>query len=186
LEQASALGAQTVPLGAPLANTQAFVVDARGNEQPVGIPGELWLAGAGVTQGYLNRPVLTAERFTTFRGAKVYRTGDRVRRLADGTLEFLGRADDLDSLLLVEPVRRAEDLVARDQRVERATQRVDVEWPDDAPRSRHVVRRARRRRVVHEPEQLLRERRRQHHGLVARGREGRGLSRGSLVRHGIS
>jgi acyl carrier protein len=83
-----------VPLGAPLANTQAFVVDALGNEQPVGIPGELWLAGAGVTQGYLNRPVLTAERFTTFRGAKVYRTGDRVRRLADGTLEFLGRADD--------------------------------------------------------------------------------------------
>src|SRR6478752_5153195 len=48
LEQASALGAQTVPLGAPLANTQAFVVDAHGNEQPVGIPGELWLAGAGV------------------------------------------------------------------------------------------------------------------------------------------
>jgi acyl carrier protein len=94
LDAASALGAQTVPLGAPLANTQAFVVDAQGHEQPVGIPGELWLAGAGVTQGYLNRPVLTAERFTTFRGARVYRTGDRVRRLADGTLEFLGRADD--------------------------------------------------------------------------------------------
>jgi acyl-coenzyme A synthetase/AMP-(fatty) acid ligase/acyl carrier protein len=94
LATASALGAQTVPLGRPLANTQAFVVDTYGNEQPVGIPGELWLGGTGVTQGYLNRPVLTAERFTTFRGAKVYRTGDRVRRLADGTLEFLGRADD--------------------------------------------------------------------------------------------
>jgi amino acid adenylation domain-containing protein len=94
LDAASALGAQTVPLGAPLANTQAFVVDAYGNEQPVGIPGELWLGGAGVTQGYLNRPALTAERFTNYRGAKVYRTGDRVRRLSDGTLEFLGRADD--------------------------------------------------------------------------------------------
>jgi acyl carrier protein len=83
-----------VPLGTPLANTQAFVVDAYGIEQPVGIPGELWLGGAGVTQGYLNRPALTAERFTLFRGVKVYRTGDRVRRLSDGTLEFLGRADD--------------------------------------------------------------------------------------------
>jgi amino acid adenylation domain-containing protein len=94
LDAASALGAQTVPLGRPLGNTQAFVVDAYGNEQPVGIPGELWLGGAGVTEGYLNRPVLTAERFTTFRGVRVYRTGDRVRRLPDGTMEFLGRADD--------------------------------------------------------------------------------------------
>jgi acyl-coenzyme A synthetase/AMP-(fatty) acid ligase/acyl carrier protein len=94
LAAASALGAQTVPLGKPLANTQAVVVDAYGNEQPVGIPGELWLGGAGVTQGYLNRPALTAERFTDFRGVRVYRTGDRVRRLADGTIEFLGRADD--------------------------------------------------------------------------------------------
>jgi len=94
LESATKLGAQTVPLGAPLANTQAVVVDAYGAEQPVGIPGELWLGGAGVTQGYLNRQALTAERFTTFKGARVYRTGDRVRRLSDGTLEFLGRADD--------------------------------------------------------------------------------------------
>jgi acyl carrier protein len=94
LDAASALGAQTVPLGRPLGNTQAFVVDAYGNEQPVGIPGELWLGGAGVTQGYLNRPALTEERFTTFRGVRVYRTGDRVRRLPDGTMEFLGRADD--------------------------------------------------------------------------------------------
>ena len=94
LASAQALGAQTVPLGRPLANTHAYVVDADENEQPVGIPGELWIGGAGVTQGYLNRPALTAERFTTFHGLRVYRTGDRVRRLPDGTLEFLGRADD--------------------------------------------------------------------------------------------
>ena len=56
LDAARALGAQTVPLGRPLVNTQAFVVDAYGHEQPVGIPGELWLGGAGVTSGYLNRP----------------------------------------------------------------------------------------------------------------------------------
>jgi amino acid adenylation domain-containing protein len=94
LAAATALGAATVPLGRPLANTRAYVVDAKGQEQPVGIPGELWLGGAGVTNGYLNRPELTAERFVSFRGERVYRTGDRVRRLADGTLEFLGRGDD--------------------------------------------------------------------------------------------
>ncbi|MEP6732473.1 MAG: amino acid adenylation domain-containing protein [bacterium] len=88
------LGAQTVPVGMPLANTHAYVVDEKGNEQPVGIPGELWLGGAGVTQGYLNRPEMTAERFVDFRGERVYRTGDRVRRLADGSIEFRGRADD--------------------------------------------------------------------------------------------
>ena len=85
LDAARALGAQTVPLGSPLANTQAFVVDAYGNEQPVGIPGELWLGGAGVTAGYLKRDDLTSERFTAFASARgsrlVYHTGDRVRRL---------------------------------------------------------------------------------------------------------
>ena len=94
LAAAAALGAQTVPLGRPLAHTQAIVVDAHGQEQPVGIPGELWIMGAGVAAGYLNRPELTAARFVTYRGARAYRTGDLVRRLADGTLEFLGRTDD--------------------------------------------------------------------------------------------
>jgi len=61
---------------------------------PLPVLPALPLGGAGVATGYLNRPELTAERFTTFRGARVYRTGDRVRRLSDGTLEFLGRADD--------------------------------------------------------------------------------------------
>ena len=87
-------GARTVPLGRPLANTHAYVVDALGNEQPVGIPGELWLGGDGVSNGYLNRPELTADRFSEFRGERVYHSGDRVRRLPDGTIEFRGRADD--------------------------------------------------------------------------------------------
>ncbi len=94
LDAASAHGALTVPLGRPLANTHTYVVSARGSEQPVGVPGELWIGGAGVAQGYLQRPDLTAERFVTLGGERVYRTGDRVRRLADGTVEFLGRADD--------------------------------------------------------------------------------------------
>jgi acyl-coenzyme A synthetase/AMP-(fatty) acid ligase/acyl carrier protein len=94
LTAAAALGAQTVPLGRPLANTRTYVMDAHGQEQPLGVPGELWIGGAGVSSGYLNRPEMSAERFVSFKGERVYRTGDRVRRLSDGTLEFLGRADD--------------------------------------------------------------------------------------------
>ena len=91
---AVAQGAQTVPIGRPLGNTTAFVVDARGREQPVGIPGELWIGGEGVTRGYLGRDDLTAERFTLREGTRVYHTGDRVRRLADQSIEFLGRVDE--------------------------------------------------------------------------------------------
>jgi amino acid adenylation domain-containing protein len=94
LGRALSLGAQTMPIGLPLANMRAFVVDGHGNEQPVSVPGELLLGGPGVARGYLGREDLTAERFTSFRGERVYHTGDRVRRLADGTIEFLGRADD--------------------------------------------------------------------------------------------
>jgi amino acid adenylation domain-containing protein len=84
----------TVPIGLPLANTHAYVLDGRGQELPVGIPGELFIGGLGVAIGYLNRPDLTAERFVTRHGERLYRTGDRVRRLPTGDLEFLGRADD--------------------------------------------------------------------------------------------
>ena len=94
LDAAASDGAQTVPIGRPLANTQAYVVDMHGVEQPVGVPGELWLGGAGVTQGYLHRDDLTRERFLNFAGSRVYRSGDRVRRLSSGALEFLGRRDD--------------------------------------------------------------------------------------------
>jgi amino acid adenylation domain-containing protein len=94
LGDAEGYGAQIVPLGRPLANTHAFVVDAHGHEQPLGIPGELLIGGAGVTQGYLKRAELTAEKYAMHAGERVYRTGDRVRRLPDGTIEFLGRADD--------------------------------------------------------------------------------------------
>jgi len=94
LEAVAALGAQTVPVGRPLANTRAFVVDANNVEQPVGIPGELLLGGTGVSAGYLGRTDLTDERFVQFAGERVYRSGDRVRRLANGAIEFLGRSDN--------------------------------------------------------------------------------------------
>ncbi|MEU5868039.1 amino acid adenylation domain-containing protein [Nonomuraea sp. NPDC047529] len=83
-----------VPAGEPLANTQIFVTDAAGRELPPGVPGELCVAGAGVSAGYLDRPELTAERFGHHdRYGRFYRTGDRARIRHDGTLELLGRDD---------------------------------------------------------------------------------------------
>jgi amino acid adenylation domain-containing protein len=83
----------TVPIGAPLPNVVAELLDSRQQPVPIGVPGELWLGGAGVARGYLGRPDLTAERFVTLGEGRRYRTGDRVRRLPTGDLEFLGRLD---------------------------------------------------------------------------------------------
>lgn len=86
-----------VPIGRPTANVRTYVLDGVGREQPIGVAGELHIAGVQVGDGYLNRPSLTAERFMTStiggRTERVYRTGDRARWLADGELQFLGRLD---------------------------------------------------------------------------------------------
>jgi amino acid adenylation domain-containing protein len=85
----------TIRIGRPIANTQVHVVDARLRDVPVGVTGELCIAGAGVTLGYLDRPELTADRFVAnpFGEGRMYRTGDLARFLPDGTLECLGRSD---------------------------------------------------------------------------------------------
>jgi amino acid adenylation domain-containing protein len=86
------------PIGGPIDNQTAYVLDGWMNPVPMGVPGELFVGGAGLARGYLGRAAMTAERFVpdpfpASAGARLYRTGDRVRRLADGALEFLGRLD---------------------------------------------------------------------------------------------
>ena len=89
----------TLPLGRPLPNTRIPILDADGQPVPFGDHGELCIGGGGVARGYLNRADLTAERFipdpsSADPGERLYRTGDRVRFLPDGNVEFCGRIDD--------------------------------------------------------------------------------------------
>jgi amino acid adenylation domain-containing protein/non-ribosomal peptide synthase protein (TIGR01720 family) len=92
--------ARSVPIGHPIANTQVYVLDRNLNPMPVGVPGELYIGGDGVAQGYLKKPAETAERFIAhdfsngLHHTRLYKTGDLTRRLSDGSIEFLGRVDN--------------------------------------------------------------------------------------------
>ncbi|MEW9701749.1 amino acid adenylation domain-containing protein [Paenibacillus sp. SI8] len=92
-----------ITIGSPILNTRVYIIDAYGELQPIGVPGELCIAGMGVARGYFNRQQLTAERFLPeplidaedgSQAPRMYRTGDRACYLADGTIEYLGRLDD--------------------------------------------------------------------------------------------
>ncbi|MDQ6816150.1 MAG: amino acid adenylation domain-containing protein, partial [Actinomycetota bacterium] len=84
------------PIGIPIPDLSLHLLDPQGSPVPTGVPGELYVGGAGVARGYLNRPELTDQRFVGDPGgsSRLYRTGDVARRLADGELEFRGRIDD--------------------------------------------------------------------------------------------
>jgi amino acid adenylation domain-containing protein len=91
-------------IGRPIANTQAYVLDDRLCPAPVGVPGELYVGGAGLARGYWQRPDLTSRKFilnpfSQVPNARLYRTGDRVRYQSDGNLEFLGRIDNQVKIL---------------------------------------------------------------------------------------
>ena len=89
-------GTKMVPIGRPSNNTRLYVLDGQDRLQAVGVPGELYIGGAGLSPGYLNRPELTAEKFVANpieANERLHRTGDRVRWLPDGNMAFLGRQD---------------------------------------------------------------------------------------------
>ena len=120
------------PIGKPIANTRLYVLDGQLQPVPLGVVGELFIAGVQVARGYLNRPELTAERFLDdpFTPGRMYRTGDLGRYLPDGTLEYLGRNDDqvkirglrielgeIQARLIEHPAVKDAVVVARDQRL---------------------------------------------------------------------
>ncbi len=91
-------GTRSIPIGRPISNTQIYILDRYNNPVPIGVTGELHIGGAGLARGYLHRPELTNDKFIAHPfseepGARLYKTGDMVRFLPDGAIEYLGRQD---------------------------------------------------------------------------------------------
>ncbi len=134
-----------VPIGKPIANTRLYVLDAAQQLLPVGVPGELYIGGVGVCDGYLARPELTAEKFVrdpfvADPSARMYRTGDLARRRPDGVLEYLGRVDHQVKLrgYRIE-LGEVEEAIARCQDVGQCVVVVREDAPGDRRLAAYVV-----------------------------------------------
>jgi amino acid adenylation domain-containing protein len=143
---------ETISIGRPIANTQLYVLDSHLQPTPVGVIGELYIGGDGLARGYLRRPDVTAEKFVpdhlgSWYGRRLYRTGDLVRYLADGELEYLGRADyqlkirgyrieagEIETALSSrQEIQRAVVIAHKDQRSENRLAAYIVPRPDRIP-----------------------------------------------------
>ncbi|NMG07615.1 non-ribosomal peptide synthetase [Brasilonema sp. UFV-L1] len=135
----------TVPIGCPLANTQIYILDSKKQPTPIGVPGEVYIGGAGLARGYLNRPELTAEKFilNPFNDdpqARLYKTGDLARYLSNDNIEFLGRIDQQVKIrgFRIEP-GEIEAVLSSYPHIEQAVVIATEDTPDDKRLVAYIV-----------------------------------------------